>query len=463
MIRFRLEFDQIEQYVGPLLPRAASFAFWVIIGMLSVGMYRARQRPHFKDMLSRITVAICLGGLADVLFFYMVPHLTAGRGILIGAMLISCMILPLTRLYLLKFFDTSPVRRCVLVLGSGLTAGRIGALRRRSDKRRFEVVGFVPGSLVEREYAEKSGFGPLYSSLEEAIEEQSVNEIVIALDERRGSFPAQFLLEQKFNGLQVTGIVEFLEQELEKIDLNVMYPGWFIFEESRHSNPFYRCVKRAFDFTISFFLLLLMSPVLLIVTLFILIEDGLRAPIFYRQKRIGCNHRSFDLLKFRSMLIDAEKETGARWASGDGDERVTHTGRFIRRFRIDELPQVLNVLMGQMSIVGPRPERPEFVDKLSAEIPMYDYRHCIRPGITGWAQLNFPYGSSVPDAREKLKYDLYYIKNADIIFDIFILLQTLEVVLWGRATSMSGPTQDDQRGSTGKDVKLLEKSKKDAA
>ena len=463
LIRFGFDTQLIEQYVGPILPRAISFSFWVSVGLVSVGMYRARQRPHFRGMLARIIVAICLGGLADVLFFYLLPDLSTGRGILIGAMLISCLVLPLTRLCLLKFFDINPVRRRVLVLGSGQAASRIGTLRRSSDKRRFEVVGFVAGSPDEREYAEQAEFGPLFSSLEEAVEQVACDEIVIALDERRGAFPAQMLLEQKFHGLQITDIIDFLEQELEKIDLNVMYPGWFIFEMSRHSNPFVSTIKRFFDLSISFVLFLIMLPVLLLVALSIRLEDGGNAPILYRQKRVGLNHKEFNLLKFRSMVIDAESDTGARWAAGDNDDRVTRTGRFIRRFRIDELPQILNVLMGEMSIVGPRPERPEFVDQLSSAVPMYDYRHCVRPGITGWAQLNFPYGSSVLDAREKLKYDLYYIKNSDIIFDIFILLQTLEVVLWGKATSMSGPNRDGPGDDDGKNVRVFEKRKRDAA
>jgi len=349
MIRFGFQPEQVAQFMGPILPRAASFSFWVIIGMVSVGMYRARQRPHFKGILARIGVAIVLGTLADILFFYLFPSQTTGRGILIGAALISCLILPLTRLYLLKFFDISPVRRRVLVLGSGQAAGRIGALKRSSDKRRFEIVGFIPGSPAERAYAEQSGFGPLFSSLEEAVEESSIHEIVIALDERRGAFPAQILLEQKFHGLQITDIVEFLEQELEKIDLNVMYPGWFIFEASRHANPLRRSLKRFFDLAISVFLLTLMSPVFLCVILSIWIEDGFGTPILYRQNRVGRNHKNFALLKFRSMVVDAERDTGALWASGNDDVRVTRTGWFIRRFRIDELVQILNVLKGDMS------------------------------------------------------------------------------------------------------------------
>jgi lipopolysaccharide/colanic/teichoic acid biosynthesis glycosyltransferase len=165
----------------------------------------------------------------------------------------------------------------------------------------------------------------------------------------------------------------------------------------------------------------------------------------YKQRRVGRGGRVFELLKFRSMTVDAEKASGPLWASREGDERVTRTGRIIRRFRIDELPQLINVLRGEMSIVGPRPERPEFVDKLNREVPLFDYRHCMQPGLTGWAQLNFPYGASVEDASEKLKYDLFYIKNTSLVLDMFILMQTLEVVIWGRAISMAGPRVADAR------------------
>jgi lipopolysaccharide/colanic/teichoic acid biosynthesis glycosyltransferase len=242
----------------------------------------------------------------------------------------------------------------------------------------------------------------------------------------------------------------------------VLNPGWLIFEASCHTNPVYEVTKRAFDIAISIFLLTIISPIIFGVMLAIWIEDGIGAPVFYRQERVGKAHKIFKLLKFRSMVTDAER-SGPQWASSD-DDRVTVIGRIIRRFRLDELPQLINVLLGDMSIVGPRPERPEFIEEISAIVSFYDYRHCVRPGMTGWAQLNFPYGSSVADAREKLKYDLYYIKNGDIVFDLFILLQTFEVVIWGRATSMAGPDVDASNSDpTNAPIRLFERRKRDAS
>jgi len=192
-------------------------------------------------------------------------------------------------------------------------------------------------------------------------------------------------------------------------------------------------------------------PLFIAIILTVWIEDGFSAPILYRQKRVGLGGRPFELLKFRSMRIDAESATGPQWASGDGDDRVTRVGKLIRRFRIDELPQLFNVLRGEMSIVGPRPERPKFVELLSAEIPMFGVRHNMRPGLTGWAQLNFPYGASVTDAREKLSYDIYYIKNASLTLDLLIFLQTIEVVVWGKAISMAGSPRPRESNDAAKE------------
>ena len=458
-LRFGFDLDLARREMGPITPRAVTFAFWIVVGLASVGMYRARQRPRNLDTLARTCVAVLIGGIAYVLFFYAFPTLNTGRGIMITAMLFCIACLTLSRTWLLKFFDTNPVRRKVLVLGAGKVASRIGFLKRRSDQRRFEVVGFVPSSDEERRYAEEAGFGPLLTSAEEALAENRVDEIVIALEERRGSFPSKLLLEQKFHGILVTDIINFLEKELEKIDLSVLHPGWLIYEVSSHSNPLTKTTKRLLDISVSLTLLFLTLPISLIIILAIKLEEGMSAPVLYRQERVGQNHRIFRLLKFRSMYEDAESE-GARWASAD-DDRITKTGRLIRRIRFDELPQLINVLLGEMSLVGPRPERPEFVDQLSAVVPMYDYRHCVRPGITGWAQLSFPYGSSLQDGREKLKYDLYYIKNADIVFDLFVLLQTIEVVIWGKATSMSGPNDDELQSGADNTVRLFDDRDRD--
>jgi sugar transferase (PEP-CTERM system associated) len=215
------------------------------------------------------------------------------------------------------------------------------------------------------------------------------------------------------------------------VRLDVLNPSWMIFGDGFRRDPIRLFSERAFDLLASLALLALTWPLMVLTMLAIKLEDGWRAPLLYRQKRIGYESQPFDVLKFRSMSTCAESDGQARWAT-ENDSRVTRVGAIIRKVRIDELPQILNVLAGDMSFVGPRPERPEFVDDLGRKIPYYRERHCVKPGITGWAQLCYPYGSSEHDAAEKLQYDLYYVKNHSLLFDLMILLQTAEVVLWGK-------------------------------
>jgi sugar transferase (PEP-CTERM system associated) len=437
-VRFGFDLQLAEESLGPVAPRAASFAVCVIIGLISMGLYRARQRPTHWEGVARVMAGVILGGLAHVLFFYLFPFHNTGRLTLAIGMGISFVLLSVVRAVLLLFLDNNPVKRRVLIFGSGRVAAKVGMLRRRSDRRRFDVVGFIPGTPAEREFAEAHDLGPLLDA-DGDFGDLRFDEVIVGLDDRRGSFPTGQLLRHRYQGIPVRDIVDFLEQETGKIDLDVLHPGWLIFATSGHSRWGFRALKRLLDFAVGAGLLIVTSPLWLLAIAGIKLEDGLRAPLFYRQRRVGRGGRVFELFKFRSMRVDAERASGPRWASRSGDDRVTHTGRLIRRFRIDELPQLINVIRGEMSIVGPRPERPVFVDNLSRAVPLYDYRHCMQPGLTGWAQLNFPYGASVEDAREKLKYDLFYIKNASILFDFFILMQTLEVVIWGRAISMAGP------------------------
>ncbi len=437
-IRFGLDLEASEQLVGPVLPRAASFAACIVLGLVTMGLYRARQRPTFREGVARVLVGVSLGGLAYVLFFYLFPYYNTGRLTLAIAMALTFFGVSLARAVLIRLLDHNPAKRRVLLVGSGRVAAKVGMLRRRSDRRRFDVVGFIPGSRAEREFAEERGMGPLFDS-EDDLPELRFDEVVVGLDDRRGSFPTAQLLRHRYRGVPVRDIVDFLEQETGKIDLDVLHPGWLIFASSGHSRWGFRVGKRILDILAGTGLLLITAPIFLAVAIGVWMEDGRTAPLLYRQRRVGQDGRVFELLKFRSMGVDAEKTTGPLWASRKGDDRVTRMGRIIRRFRIDELPQLVNVIRGEMSIVGPRPERPEFVEKLTAGVPLYDFRHCMQPGLTGWAQLNFPYGASVEDAGEKLKYDLFYIKNASIVFDLFILMQTLEVVVWGRSLSMAGP------------------------
>lgn len=443
-IRFGFDLSAAERLLGSTLPRAVSFAGCIIVGLVTMGLYRARQRPTVWEGVARVLVGVAIGGFAHVLFFYLFPALNTGRLTLAIAMVITFVTLSGMRLVLLQLLDHNPVKRRVLMIGSGRVAAKVGQLRRRSDRRRFDVVGYIPGNETEREFAQQQGLGPLFTH-DTDLAPLQVDEVVVALDDRRGTFPTAQLLRLRYFGIPVRDIVEFLEQETGKLDLDVLRPGWLIFATSGHSRWAHRIIKRLFDISAATVMLLVTSPLLAFVAISIWADEGFKAPLLYRQRRVGRGGRVFELLKFRSMCVDAEGASGPLWAPRSDDSRVTRTGRLIRRFRIDELPQLVNVIRGEMSLVGPRPERPEFVEQLNQHVPLYDYRHCMQPGLTGWAQLNFPYGASVEDAGEKLKYDLFYIKNTSIVFDLFILMQTLEVVIWGRAISMSGPRARDER------------------
>jgi sugar transferase (PEP-CTERM system associated) len=267
--------------------------------------------------------------------------------------------------------------------------------------------------------------------LAEYARQHAVEEIVVAMDDRRRSFPLKELLECRLEGIVISEQVTFLERETGKVHLELLTPSWIIFGGGFRRNGMRVHSERLFDLAASSGLLLLASPLMLLTALAIKIEDGLSAPVFYGQDRVGFAGKIFRVLKFRSMRVDAERDGKAQWATTN-DNRVTALGKYLRKLRIDELPQLLNVLRGEMSFVGPRPERPQFVDKLAETIPYYRERHSVKPGITGWAQLCYPYGASEQDAVEKLQYDLFYVKNHDLVFDILILLQTVEVILLGK-------------------------------
>ena len=259
----------------------------------------------------------------------------------------------------------------------------------------------------------------------EAARQVGADQIVIAPDERRGMDLEQ-LLACKKAGFPVVQYLSFVEHEIRRVDIKRMEVGWLVFSEGFYFGAIDRFLKRAFDLAISLFMLILTAPLLLLGILAIRLDGT--GPIFYRQERVTLDGKVFQILKLRTMRVDAEA-SGAVWASRK-DNRITRAGAFLRRARVDELPQLVNILRGEMSFVGPRPERPVFVDELAAQIPLYRERHMVKAGLTGWAQVNYPYGASVDDARSKLSYDLYYVKNFSILFDFAILLQTLRVVLW---------------------------------
>jgi sugar transferase (PEP-CTERM system associated) len=256
---------------------------------------------------------------------------------------------------------------------------------------------------------------------------------VIACDQRRGTLPVEILFDCRLRGVAVTDLLDFMERETGQIVVNLMYPSWVIYSNGFNSQNY---LRDALDYSINCLMatvvLLLAWPFMLLTAIIIFFEDVnvKNASVFYKQERVGLNGQLFNIIKFRSMRLDAEKD-GAKWATAN-DSRVTKVGHFIRKFRIDELPQLLNIFRGEMSFIGPRPERPQFVEQLIREIPYYNQRHNVKPGLAGWAQLNYPYGASVEDSMEKLKFDLYYVKHQSLMLDILILIRTVEVVLFGK-------------------------------
>jgi sugar transferase (PEP-CTERM system associated) len=451
LLRFQMDLDASAKYIGPLAPRALHFAAAIMTGLLAMGLYRARQRPRTWEMVVRVMIGVGIGALLCILLFYLFPYLSSGRGVLASALLLAFTTLCSGRLLILPFIDRNPVKRRIIVIGVGSAALNIGRLRRASDRRRFEIVGFAALMGADMSIVENNPQIQPVIHADEIAQLKNIDEVVIALDERRGALPTDLLLEMKGRGIPVTDIVNFLERETGKMNLNLLSPSWFIYTDAGYTLPLYRSVKRIVDVFMSAVIFVLTAPIFAAVIIAICCENGIRVPIFYRQTRVGRAGCTFELLKFRSMDADAEATTGPQW-SVKNDARVTHVGRLIRRFRIDELPQLFNVFRGEMSIVGPRPERPTFCNLVTAEEPMFGIRHAMRPGLTGWAQLNFPYGASVIDAREKLSYDLYYIKNASSLLDLLILLQTIEVVVWGKAISMSGPRPLSDQGAGSKDA-----------
>jgi sugar transferase (PEP-CTERM system associated) len=435
---FWLRFDGIFPAKANL--SALIYATIVILSMASMGVYEAQLREGFTGMMLRSAIAIFL--LASmgsaVAFYFLPPELAIGRGTLALSAAISATLIMAFRWTTVNLWSENLLKRRVLVLGTGRRAEKIASrMRRRFDQRGFNLIGFAKldrSTDVVSRY--KASVLELDEGLRQFCERNRIDEIVVALDERRrntgtgGGLPLDELLECRLHGVEVCDIQAFIEREAGKIDTEVLQPSWMVFSDGFVYNVWRRGTKRTFDLVASIGLLLIAWPVMALTALAIWIESGFRGPILYRQQRIGLNGEPFNLVKFRSMCTDAEKDGNAVWASTN-DPRVTRVGAFLRDTRLDEFPQVFNVLRGDMSFVGPRPERPQFVHELEETLPYYAYRHQVKPGLTGWAQLCYPYGASLEDSNEKLQYDLYYLKNHSILLDMIILVQTVEVVLLG--------------------------------
>jgi sugar transferase (PEP-CTERM system associated) len=419
--------DEAHLATDALLMRAPLFTAVILGCLASMGLFSLRHRASYAAVVARIAVGMGLALSAIGLLSYLVPAVFVGRGVLLLGGVLGTILLLASRFAAMKLLEDDSLKRRVVILGSGETAAVIAArFRRRADQRAFKIVGYLPW---KRENPVVSHDQILASpaDLTSFVLRERVDQVVVALDDRRGGFPQDTLRELRLCGVTITDPVTFLEQESGYVSVDLARPSWLIFSEGFPSDLFRAATKRAFDVMIAAVLLVLTLPVAIVTAILIKLEDG--GPILYQQVRAGQNGRPFRMLKFRSMGVAAEKDGKAVWAMKN-DPRVTRIGAFIRKVRIDELPQCLNVLLGHMSFVGPRPERPQFVDELSRTIPFYRERHFVKPGLTGWAQVRYPYGSTEKDAREKLGFDLYYVKNHSLILDFVILLVTAEIILF---------------------------------
>jgi len=416
-------------------PIGASVLFGLVMPttMMAMGLYQSRFRGGTLGVFLRSVIGFMCGAAILALLYYLFPSLKLGRGLFALAILIAFFMVGTIRPLFFHYVDRDILKIRVLVLGAGEKANSISRrMRRRADRRGFRVVGYLPLPTDTGQRVDGSLLlDPGESSLLDFAMANHIDEIVVAADERRGSLPLDQLLECKLNRLDVIDLLGFFEREQGKLPLDILRPDWLIYSDGFERGAFRDITKRAFDIGASLLIIAITWPFMLLAAIGIKIEDGLRAPVIYRQVRVGYLGKPFEVLKFRSMTTDAEGSGGAVWAEKN-DSRITRVGNFMRNTRIDELPQIVNVLTGDMSFVGPRPERPPFVEKFSESIPYYRERHAVKPGITGWAQVCYPYGASLKDSVQKQEFDLYYIKNHTIFLDVLILCQTAEVVLFGK-------------------------------
>ena len=399
----------------------------VIFSMAAAGLYSRHLRETFRGILFRVILVLTFVFFVMSFLFYLHPALFTARTSFVYALMITGSCLIITRSLLFLAVDQAYFKKRIIVYGAGKKASHLNELRRKSDTRNVKIMGFIA---IEGEdiIVEKNQLLTFSEGLFNYVSANNIDEIIVAIDDRRKKFAVDDVLECKVKGVEIIDISTFFERQTGRIKLHALHPSNLIFSDGFIQGGMDLYLKRIFDITTSTILLLVTWPVMLFTALAIMLESNFKGTIFYKQVRVGLFNENFEVLKFRSMGMDAEKN-GAQFAEA-ADPRVTRVGGIIRKLRIDELPQLFNVLRGDMSFVGPRPERPEFVKDLSETIKYYEIRHYVKPGITGWAQICYPYGATHEDTRNKLEYDLYYMKNYSMFLDIMILLQTIQVVVW---------------------------------
>lgn len=384
-----------------------------------------------RELMLRLVQALGIAWALLAFLFYFVPQLLIGRGVsVISVPLVLCLLLG-WRIFIHTLTGHPEIGEKILVVGTGQTAlDTAEAVWERRDAG-YRIVGFVSENGAKpREKLGRSEILGRAMDLEDVIRNEKIDRVVIAVRERRGAFPTETLLKMSLAGdVSIEECTSFFERITGKVHVDMLRPSWLIFAGRRRDSPVKSVLREAFHRLLALIGLLVSLPVALVTVILIKLES--RGPIFYKQERVGKSGHVFNVIKFRSMKTDAEADGKPMWAVSN-DERATRVGKLIRKLRIDEIPQFWNILKGEMNFVGPRPERPHFVKQLATEIPFYEHRHLVAPGLTGWAQIKYPYGASVSDAIQKLQYDLYYIKNQSLTLDMIIVFDTFKTVLFGK-------------------------------
>jgi len=424
-----LRAQQIGMAIEPMYSRIEpllSFAASLQLAMMAVGVYGPEALQSIRFSTARLLVAISLGVIFLSVMHFIMPQFTLWRSNSLYAMVLAFVALIALRTLLGSMLGGEAFKRRLVVLGAGKRADRIRQLEQRRGSG-FLVVGYIAMNDGEQVIPEAINRNAIFN-LADLVVRMAASEVILALEERRNSIPMSDLLRIKTTGVHVNDLSTFLERETGRIDLDTVNPSWLIFSDGFSAGQRLSGIaKRLFDIVASAILLGLTAPVIILGAILVKLDS--KGPAFYRQHRVGLYGEEFPIVKLRTMRLDAEVAGQAVWAEKD-DPRVTRVGRWLRKLRIDELPQAWTVLKGDMSFVGPRPERRQFVDDLVQQLRYYAERHMVKPGITGWAQINYPYGASIEDARHKLEYDLYYAKNYSPFLDLLILLQTIRVILW---------------------------------
>ncbi|MDO9468423.1 MAG: TIGR03013 family PEP-CTERM/XrtA system glycosyltransferase [Thiobacillus sp.] len=425
-----LESGVVPELLSPLFPKALTFTVVMLSLMTASGLYDLEWQGGVRALLQRLGLSFGLGLVSMSLLFYFFPDLLVGRGAFLLSFGLALLGILLSRALFIRWVRAGALKTRALVVGTGSRAAHIEALlAKRGNATNVQVIGYLPmgGS---HHFVDHARILDSEEPLPELAARLQISEIVLAVRDRRsGGLPVQDLLRCKLRGIRVLELSSFFERENGHLQIDSMNASWMILAEGFHQGIVRDTIKRLFDLVVSAAMLVVTLPIMALAALLIKLESP--GPVLYRQERVGQGGNNFTILKFRSMGVDAEKDGKPRWA-GQNDSRVTLTGRVIRRTRIDELPQIFNVFFGDMSFVGPRPERPYFVQDLTQKIPYYGVRHTVKPGITGWAQVRYAYGATDEDAMHKLQYDLYYVKNHSLFLDLMILFQTAQVVLWGK-------------------------------